>query len=184
MLPNDPGGTHLRRLGEGDVVIEPGGGDHPGPLPLPVPHCAGDHVPHAVDELAPAGHALLKGHVHRLRRDEPGLGGHDAAARPALWKFVHQPFLLVFVLHVGQQQQLRKALDEGGFARAHGAGHGDIDIAPGPLRHIPINISHTVPPLSSYGSLYAISAAVCGTLFLSLGENIGHGQNPFHPIYC
>ena len=141
VLGDDLPGPHLRRLGHGDLVIEPGGGHHPLQLPLHLPHRPGDHIAHAVDQPYPEGHAPLHRHAGGLLGDELGLRRHNGPAGAALGQLIPGPLPAVDIFDVGDDQRLHKALDEGGFSRSDRPHNADVDVALRPQGDILIDFS-------------------------------------------
>ena len=114
VLPDDLPGTGLRRLRHGDLMVKPGGGHHPGGIPLQLAHGPGHHVAHTVDEPNGEGRTSLQRHVGGLLRHELGLRRHDGAAGAALGQLIPGPLPAVDVVDVGDDLRLHETLDEGG----------------------------------------------------------------------
>ena len=146
MALHDLFGAQLRRLGHGDLLVIPGGGDHPGLALLLRPHGPGDHVAHGVDHAdAQAGH-IVRGDLHRLLRHKLRLGGHNGLSGAALGKLISRPLRPEGVLEPGDHQCLHDPLDQGGFSRPHRPHHADIDVPAGPGGDLCVNTFHSQPP--------------------------------------
>ena len=151
VLPDDLPGTGLRRLRHGDLMVKPGGGHHPGGVPLQLAHGPGDHVAHAVDEPNGEGRASLQRHVGGLLRHELGLRRHDGAAGAALGQLIPGPLPAVDVVDVGDDLRLHETLDEGGLPGPHRAHDADVNVARRPCGDALIDgcVCHSIPSLSA-----------------------------------
>ena len=139
-------GADLRRLGHGDLMVVPGGGDHPGGVVLHLADGALHHVSHTVDQPHGKARPVRQLDLGSLLRDELGLGGHDGPARAALGQLIPGPLLAVDVVDVGDHLGLHEPLDEGGLPGAHGAHHADVDIPSGAGGDILIDTGiHSIP---------------------------------------
>ena len=134
-------GADLRRLRHGDLMVEPGGGDHPLALPLQLAHRPVHHIAHAVDEPDPEGGSALHRHAHCVLRDEFRLRRHDGPAGAALGQLVPGPLPAVHVVDAGNDQRLHKPFDKGGFSGADRPHDADVDVALGPEGNILIDFA-------------------------------------------
>ena len=139
VVADDLPGAKLRRLSHGDLVVKPGGHDHPGRQILILSHSAGHHVAYAVNKPHGERDPLLHADLHRLLRNKFGFRRHDGAAGAALRQFIPRPVPAVAIVDIGQHLGLHKPFDKGGFSGAYRTHHADIDTAAGAGRHILIN---------------------------------------------
>ena len=146
VLSDDLPGADLRRLGHGDLVVVPGGSDHPGGVVLHLADGSLHHVAHAVDKPHGAVSPVRQLDLGGLLRDELGLGGHDGPAGAALGQLIPGPLLPVHVIDVGDHLGLHEPFDERGLPGAHGAHHTDINIPSGAGGDILIDTGiHSIP---------------------------------------
>ena len=166
MLRDDLPGANLRRLGHGDLVVEPRCHDHAGRQIFKLSHGAGNQVPYAVHqpdaELCSTGQFDMGG----LLGYEFRLGSHDGAARAALWQLVGGSIPAKAIFHPGQHLGLHETLDKGRLAGAHRPHYADIDVAVRSLGYALINVRdltyHFQPFLSPANGKAVI--VVCSTV--------------------
>ena len=147
MLLHDLLGAQLCRLGHGDLVVEPGGGDHPGHPLIVGTHCSLHHIAHRVNKphLHPAD--AVGRDLRRLLGNKFRLRGHNDPAGTALGQFIPGPLLLIRVFNARDHQLLHDPFDQGGFSGAYRSHHADVDIPAGAQGHILINMLHSQPPV-------------------------------------
>ena len=152
-------GADLRRLGKGDLVVEPGRFHHPLSVVLDMPGSALHEKAHTVNEPYFYLDVLPQADDSRLFRNELRLRRHDRAARRTLGQFIPglQPGPLI--LHPRQHQKIHKPLDERGFSGAHRPHdpYVNLSLCPGLYIFIHIVMFHDWPPslilLSSYAAV-------------------------------
>ena len=151
MLLDDLPGADLGGLGHGDLVVHPGGHDHPGRAVLKLAHGPLDHVAHAVDETHREGGPAVQGDIHRFLGNELGLRRHDGPAAAGLGQLVDGPFPAVDVVDVGDDARLHEALDKGGLPCSDRTKHPYEQGAAGPCGNIliEIRICHSYLPCAA-----------------------------------
>ena len=139
VVGDDLARADLRRLGHGDLVVEPRRHDHARREILKLPHRAGHHIAHAVDQPHGKRRAAVQTDLDGLFGDELRLGGHDGAARAALRQLILRAVAAVGIFDMRDDLRLHETLDKRGFSCPNRTDNADIHAASCPGGHVLIN---------------------------------------------
>src|SRR5699024_11040497 len=177
MVPNHLLGSHFRRFVKGNGLLTPGSFYHSGLGILFVPQSSRHHISYAVNEPGLERTALRQLQPDGLFRHKFRLGGHNGPARSRLGHFIPCPLFQAFLLNPGKKGLLHKPFDKGTFTCPYRSHYPQVDVSPGPLGDLPVNL------FRRHGLASLLHSSRWGTSSLT-GLCISSSSRRLHAIHC